>query len=232
MGSLANVINASLVKNLSFDFSKDLTPISLATTLPNILVVNPKLGVSTVSELIAQAKKNPKKINFASSGNGTSPHMSGELFNQMAGIELVHVPYKGSAQATTDLIAGEVQVMFSPSSTVLNHIKSGTLIALASTGTQRLTVLPDLKTVDEQGLKGFETSIWFGLLAPVKTNPEILNKLANLSKQALADPEIISQLKDQGIEVINGSPKEFDAYIQSETTKWAAVVKASKAQID
>jgi tripartite-type tricarboxylate transporter receptor subunit TctC len=232
MGTVANTINATLARGLSFNFAEDLAPIALVGTVPNILVVHPSLGAATVKDLVALAKSRPGQILYGSSGNGTSPHLSGELFNSMAGVKLVHVPYKGSSQAVTDLLAGRVQVMFSPASTVLPHIQAGTLKALASAGLQRAGVAPDIPTISEAGLTGFDTAVWFGLLAPAGTARDILNRLAAAVGQALVSADVKAQLSAQGIDPLSGGPVEFARYIREETEKWARVIQASGAKID
>ena len=232
MGTVANTINATLAKSLSFNFSQDLAPIAPVGTVPNILVVHASLGVTTVKDLIALAKSRPGQILYGSSGNGTSPHLSGELFNSMAGVKLVHVPYKGSSQAVTDLLAGRVQVMFSPASTVLPHIQAGTLKALASTGVRRAGVAPDIPTISESGLSGFDTAVWFGLLAPSGTARDIISRLAAAVGQALGSADVKAQLLAQGIDPLGGGPEEFARYIREETEKWARVIQVSGAKID
>jgi tripartite-type tricarboxylate transporter receptor subunit TctC len=232
LGSVANTINASLSKGLSFDFSKDLAPVAGVATLPNLLVVHPSLSVRSVQELIAAAKARPEAIMFGSSGNGTSPHLSGELFNLMAGVKLVHVPYKGSPQAVTDLLAGRVQVMFSPASTVLQHIKAGTLKGLASTGLERASAAPELPSIAESGLPGFETSVWFGLLAPAGTPREIVERLNRETVRVLSGPDIKAQFAVQGVDTMSTTPEQLAATIRQETAKWARVVQASGARID
>lgn len=232
MGTVANTINATLAKSLSFNFSQDLAPIAPVGTVPNILVVHASLGVTTVKDLIALAKSRPGQILYGSSGNGTSPHLSGELFNSMAGVKLVHVPYKGSSQAVTDLLAGRVQVMFSPASTVLPHIQAGTLKALASTGVRRAGVAPDIPTISESGLSGFDTAVWFGLLAPSGTARDIISRLAAAVGQALGSADVKAQLSAQGIDPLGGGPEEFARYIREETEKWARVIQVSGAKID
>jgi len=232
LGTVANTINASMAKNLSFNFATDLAPIALVTSVPNILVAHPSLNVSTVPELIALAKSKPEQIPYASSGNGTSPHLSGELFNLMAGVKLVHVPYKGSSQAVTDLLAGRTPVMFSPASTVLAHIQNGSLKALAVTSAKRAAFLPALPTVSESGLTGFDTSVWCGLLAPAGTPREIIDKMAQASTQALAAADVKSQLAAQGIDPLGGTPAELARYISQETEKWSKLAQATGAKIE
>jgi tripartite-type tricarboxylate transporter receptor subunit TctC len=229
-GTVANTINTTLSKNLAFDFGKDFTPISLAVTLPNILVVHPSLGVERVADLITLAKAKPQQIFFGSSGVGTSPHLSGELFNEMAGIKLVHVPYPGSAQAVTDLLAGRVQVMFSPASTVLPHVSEGKLKALASTQLKRTSVAPDLPTMTEAGLAGFDTSVWFGLLAPAGTPQDVITKLNHAVNDALSSDDVLALLRLQGMDPLGGTPETFARTIVSETEKWARVIAAAGLQ--
>jgi tripartite-type tricarboxylate transporter receptor subunit TctC len=227
VGTVANVINAVLQPDLTFDFSRDFAPIAYTTSSPNILVAHPSIGVKNVKELIAFLKANPGKVFYGSSGVGTSPHLSGELFNMMAGTKMVHVPYSGSAQAVTDLIAGRTQVMFSPASTVLQYVASGQLIALASSERDRAAAAPDLPTVAESGLPGFDTSVWFGLVAPAGTPPDIIEKLSRAINEALGNDEVIAPLHAAGLDIKGGTPQEFGAYIAAETKKWNDVVTAA-----
>ena len=232
LGTIANTINASLSKNLPFDFGRDLAPVASLASLPNLLVVTPSLGVATVQELVAAAKRKPGEILYGSSGNGTGPHLSGELFNLMAGVKLTHVPYKGSPQAMTDLLGGRVQAMFAPASTALPHIKAGTLKVLAVSSAKRTGASPELPTIAESGLPGFETSVWFGLLAPAGTPRDIIERLNREANRALADPAVKTQFAAQGIDGMGGTAEQFAAYIKDETAKWARVVQASGAKID
>ncbi len=232
LGTIANTINASLSKNLPFDFGRDLAPVASLASLPNLLVVTPSLGVSTVQELVAAAKRKPGEILYGSSGNGTGPHLSGELFNLMAGVKLTHVPYKGSPQAMTDLLGGRVQAMFAPASTALPHIKAGTLKVLAVSSAKRTGASPELPTIAESGLPGFETAVWFGLLAPAGTPRDIIERLNREANRALADPAVKTQFAAQGIDGMGGTAEQFAAYIKDETAKWARVVQASGAKID
>ena len=232
LGTIANTINASLSKNLPFDFGRDLAPVTSLASLPNLLVVTPSLGVSTVQELVAAAKRKPGEILYGSSGNGTGPHLSGELFNLMAGVKLTHVPYKGSPQAMTDLLGGRVQAMFAPASTALPHIKAGTLKVLAVSSAKRTGASPELPTIAESGLPGFETAVWFGLLAPAGTPRDIIERLNREANRALADPAVKTQFAAQGIDGMGGTAEQFAAYIKDETAKWARVVQASGAKID
>ena len=232
MGTVANTINHGLYPDLRFNFATDLAPIALVGTVPNLLVVHPSLDAKTVAELIAAAKAKPGTLTYASSGNGTSPHLSGELFSEMAGVKLVHVPYKGSSQAVVDLVAGRVSLMFSPASTVLPHIKSGKLRPLASTGLTRANAMPELPTLSESGLQGFDTGVWFGLLAPAKTPPAVIERLAKATVQARESAELKSQFGSQGIDLLQGGPKEFEDYIGKEIAKWAKVIKAAGVKLD
>jgi tripartite-type tricarboxylate transporter receptor subunit TctC len=227
MGTVANVINAMLQPDLAFDFSKDFAPIVYATSSPNILVVHPSTGVSNVKELIGLLKASPGKVFYGSSGVGTSPHLSGELFNMMAGTQMVHVPYSGSAQAVTDLIAGRTQVMFSPASTVLQYVASGQLRALASTERERASAAPDLPTVAESGLPGFDTSVWFGLVAPTGISRDIVAKLSHAIDDALKNDEVTKPLHTAGLDIKGGTPEQFGAFIAAETKKWNDVVIAA-----
>jgi tripartite-type tricarboxylate transporter receptor subunit TctC len=232
MGTIANTINASLYSKLPFDFARDLAPIAAVASVPNLLVVHPSLPVRSVQDLINVAKAKPGEILYGSSGNGTGPHLSGELFNLMAHVKLVHIPYKGSPQAMTDLLGGRVMAMFSPASTALPHIKAGTLRALAASSARRTSVAPDLPTVAESGLPGFETSVWFGLLAPAATPRDIIERLNKEVARAIGDGEVKKQFATQGIDAMGGTPEHFATYIREETAKWARVVQVSGARLD
>jgi tripartite-type tricarboxylate transporter receptor subunit TctC len=233
MGTVGtHAINPSLYKNMPYDHVKDFAPVILVAGVPNVLVVNASLPVHSVPELIAYAKANPGKLNFASSGNGTSIHLSGELFKAMTGVEMTHVPYKGSAPALTDLIGGQVQLMFDNLPSSLPFIKAGKLRALAVTSGARAAALPDLPTLAESGLPGFEASSWFGVLAPAGTPRDIVAKLNGAIAGWLASPEAKEKLLAQGAVAAGGTPDDFARHIAAETSKWAKVVKASGAHID
>ena len=233
MGTVGtHAINPSLYKNMPYDHVKDFAPVILVAGVPNVLVVNPSLPVHSVSELIAYAKANPGKLNFASSGNGTSIHLSGELFKVMTGVEMTHVPYKGSAPALTDLIGGQVQLMFDNLPSSLPFIRAGKLRALAVTSGARAAALPDLPTLAESGLPGFEASSWFGVLAPAGTPRDIVAKLNGAIASWLASPAAKEKLLAQGAIAAGGTPDDFARHIGAETSKWAKVVKASGAHID
>jgi len=228
LGSVANTINASLQRDLPFDFARDLAPIAPLVSIPNLLVVHPSVPANNVAELTALARGG--QLFFASSGIGTAPHLSGELFNLMTGTRMTHVPYPGSAQAVTDLLAGRVGVMFSPASTVIQHIRAGRLKGLASTGTTRTAAAPELPTMIEAGLGGFQSAVWFGLMAPGATPAPIITRLAEAVRVALNTGETRAQLNAQGFDVLTGGPAEMARLIAEEIAKWARVVEASGAR--
>jgi tripartite-type tricarboxylate transporter receptor subunit TctC len=223
MGTVANTINAS-ISRLSFDLAKDLTPVALVASVPNIMVAHPSLGVRTVKDFVALAKAKPEQMNFASSGVGSALHVYGELFNVVAGIKLTHVPYPGSAQSLTDLLAGRISVMFQPAPTVLPHIRSGTLTALAAT---RSGVLPDLPSMADAGYRGFDSGIWFGLFAPAGTPRDIVQTLSAGINEALKMDDVIASLRKQGFDPLGGTPDEFSRYVQSEIAQWARVAESA-----
>jgi tripartite-type tricarboxylate transporter receptor subunit TctC len=233
MGTVGtHAINPSLYPKMPYDHVRDFAPIILVAGVPNVLVINTTLPVNSVQELIAYAKANPGKVNFASSGNGTSIHLSGELFKSMAGVQMTHIPYKGSAPALMDLIGGQVQVMFDNLPSALPQIKAGKLKALAVTSRERAAVLPDVPTLAESGLPGFEASSWFGLLAPAGTPQPVIAKLNGDVAKWLASPEAKEKLLSQGANAAGGSPADFARHIAAETAKWQKVVKESGAKID
>ena len=232
MGTVGtHAINPSLYAKMPYDHVKDFAPVILVAGVPNVLVVNPELPVKSVPELIAYAKANPGKLNFASSGNGTSIHLSGELFKAMTGVQMTHVPYKGSAPALTDLVGGQVQLMFDNLPSSLAFIKAGKLQALAVTSATRAAALPDVPTVADF-VPGFEASSWFGILAPAGTPPAIIAKINGEVTKWLATPEAKDKLTAQGANAAGGSPQDFAKHIQAETAKWAKVVKDSGAKVD
>jgi len=232
IGTVANTINATLYPKLPFDFARDFAPVALTTAAPNVLVVHPSVPAKSIKELVQLAKSRPGQLNFASSGAGTAPHLSGELFKAMAGVSLTHVPYKGSPPAVADLIAGEVDLMFSPSSSVLPHVGSGRLRALAVTTASRLPSLPGLPTVAESGLKGYETLTWFGFVAPAKTAPAVVTRLNIEIVKVLAAPDVRNQFQIQGVEILGGTPEQFASYIRDEIAKWAKVIRLSGAKAE
>jgi tripartite-type tricarboxylate transporter receptor subunit TctC len=227
-----HAINPNLYAKLPYDHVADFAPVILVASVPNVLEVTPSLPVNSVADLIKLAKEKPGQINFASSGSGTSIHLSGELFKTMAGVDMTHVPYKGSAPALTDLIGGQVQVMFDNLPSSLPQIKAGKLRAIAVTSAQRAPALPNVPTIAESGLPGFEATSWFGVVAPAGTPPAIVARLNADLNQWLQTPEAREKLLAQGAAAAGGSPEQFAAYIRAETEKWAKVVKASGAKVD
>jgi tripartite-type tricarboxylate transporter receptor subunit TctC len=219
-----NAINASLYEKLNFDFIRDIVPVAGIMRSPLVMVVNPSFPAKTVAELITYAKANPGKINMASAGNGTSGHVAGELFNMMTGINMLHVPYRGGAPAITDLLGGQVQVLFDPVASSTEYIKAGKLRALAVTSTTRLEAFPDLPTVGD-AVPGYEASAFFGVGAPRGTPSEIVDTLNKHVNAALADPKMKARLVDLGGLILSGSPADFGKLIAAETEKWAKVVK-------
>ena len=233
MGSAGPLaINASLFGKMPFDPIKDLAPVTLAASTPNVLVVHPSLRVATVKELIALAKARPGEINFASSGHGTPAHLAGELFNSMVGVKMVHVPYKGAAPALADLLGGQVQLMFSTMPPALPHVKDGKLRALAVTSAKRSPAAPDLPTLDEIALPGFEANTWHGVVVPAGTPATIVARLNREIVAILHLPDVVERFSSQGAEALGSTPEEFAAYIRSETLKWAKVVRDSGAKAE
>src|SRR5262245_2320413 len=226
-----NAWNATLYEKLSFNFLSDIAPIASIIRFPNIMVVNPSVPAKTLPEFIAYAKSNPGKINMASSGIGTSPHIFGELFKMMAGVNLVHVPYRSIAAAMTDLVSGQVQFMSVTTAASNNYVKAGTLRALAVTSLTRLEELPNIPAVGEV-LSGYEASIWFGIGAPKATPAEIVKRLNKEVNAGLADPKLKAQLADLGGTVLAGSPADFAKLIADETEKWGNVIRALNIKAD
>jgi tripartite-type tricarboxylate transporter receptor subunit TctC len=223
----SHAINPSMFKKLPYDTMKSFEPVVLTHVLPLMLVVHPSLPVKNVQELIAYAKANPGKLSFASSGPGGAPHMSGELFKSMAGLDMIHVPYKGSTAAHSDLLAGRVSLMFDTVSAISPHVKSGALRALAVTTAKRSAAMPDVPTMAEAGMKGYETSTWGGVLAPAGTPKDVVAKLNGEINKALAAPDVRQRMLDAGIEPAGGTPQQFTTFIQSEMAKWAKVAKTA-----
>jgi tripartite-type tricarboxylate transporter receptor subunit TctC len=227
----ANAINATLYDKLNFNFLRDMEPVAGIIRFPNVVVVNPSVPVKTIPELIAYAKANPGKLNMASSGNGSTIHMSGELFKMLTGTNMIHVPYRGGAPALTDMISGQVQVMFDNIPTCAEHVKSGKLRGLAVTSTARSEVLPDLPTVADF-LPGYEASAWYGLAAPKGTSPEIIETLNKAVNSILADPAAKARFGELGAILLPGSTADFGKLLSDETEKWGKVVKFSGAKVD
>jgi tripartite-type tricarboxylate transporter receptor subunit TctC len=227
----ANVINATLYKHLPFDFIRDIAPVAGIIRMPNVMEVNPKVPAHTVAEFIAYAKANPGKINMASGGVGTSVHLSGVLFMMLTGVKLVHVPYHGAAPALTDMLAGQVQVMFDNLPSSIGYIQAGRLRALAVTTATRAKALPNVPTIAET-VPGYEASAFFGMGVPRGTPPAIITKLNRTINEGLADPALQAKLAKLGGTPIPGTPDDFGKLLVSETAKWAKVVKASGAAVE
>jgi len=227
MASSANTINATITPNLGFDVTKDFTPIALVCAVPNMLVAHPSLGVETVAQLIALAKSKPDQIHYGSSGTATTTHLAGELINVMAGVKLVHVPYPGSAQALSDVLTGRIPLLFTPASAVIQHVQKGALKAIAVTQLQRANIAPDVPTMAESGLPGYDIGLWFGMLAPAGTPREIIDRLARLTNEAVKSDEMQNALRTAGLDPLGSTPEEFARYIVSEVQKGATVAQAA-----
>jgi tripartite-type tricarboxylate transporter receptor subunit TctC len=225
-------INPFLYQRMPFDPNKDLVPVIALVSLSNVLVAHPSLQAGSVKELIAAAKAEPGRITGASSGSGTSVHMSLEMFKYLTGTDILHVPYKGSAPAVADLIGGQVQIMFDNVPSALPHVRSGRLKALATTGAKRAPALPDLPTVAEAGVPGYESGVWFGLVVPAGTPKDVIDKLNADTRKAMALPEFQKRMTDLGYELLGGSPAEMGDMIQAELKRWGPVVKASGAKAE
>jgi tripartite-type tricarboxylate transporter receptor subunit TctC len=233
MAQPAFTINVSLYKKLVYDPMRDFTAVTLAATGANVLVVHPSVPAYSLKDFIALAKAKPGQLNYASSGNGTTPHLSGELFNAMAGVKLVHIPYKGAGASVTDLLGGHVDLAFVSLSSVAPQLKANRLRALGITSARRSALMPELPTFAEAGLKGYEVTGWYGVVAPNGTPKEIVSRLHADISRALAVDEMIQSLNTFGLEPApSASPEEFTAFLQAEISKWARVVKASGAKAD
>ena len=234
MGTVStHAINASLYANQGFDPVRDFAPVAFAAAVPNVMVVNPKnVKATTVQEFIAEAKATPRKFSFASSGSGTSIHLSGELFKSMAGVEMVHVPYRGSGPALTDMISGQVDVMFDNMPSCIEHVRAGTLRAIAVTSDKRSSAIPNTPTIAESGLPGFEATSWFAVFAPAKTPRPIIDKLNAEIRKAIDTPELRARWEQLGGEARPLTPDEQGAFVKAEIEKWAKVVKASGAKVE
>jgi tripartite-type tricarboxylate transporter receptor subunit TctC len=233
MGTIAShAINPNLYRDLPYDAEKDFAPVALVATMPNLLVVNPAVPAKTVAELIALAKSKPGALAFASAGSGTTQHLSGEIFKKMAGVDLLHVPYKGNAPAVTDLVGGQVQLMFDNIPISLQQVRAGKLRALAVTGPKRSPVLPEVPTIAEAALPGYAVTSWFAVFAPAGTPPSVVTLLNREINKALSDAALRRQLADQGIEPAGGTPAQLAAHVHAEIARWRKVVAESGARVD
>ena len=233
MGTVGtHAINASLYKKMPFDPVKDFAPLTRVANVPNLLVANPAQPYKSVKDLIAYAKANPGKVNFGSSGNGSSIHLSGELFKSLAKVDMQHVPYKGSAPAVTDLLGNQIGIMFDNMPSAIQHVRSGKLVPLAVTTAKRSPELPNVPTIAEAGVPGYEATSWFGMFAPAGTPAPVLAKLNDAIVKVLAQPDVKKKINEQGAEVYSETPEQFAAFIQAESVKWGKVVKESGASLD
>ena len=232
MGAVHHTIASSVYKNLPYDFQKSLAPVTMVALVPNVLVVNPQVPAKNVKELVAQAKAAPGKLTYGSNGMGTAQHLIGAQFEQNAGVSLVHVPYKGSGPLSTDLLGGQINMTFDTITPVLQHIRSGKLRALAVTTSKRSPALPDVPTLDESGLKGFNIGTWFGVLAPAGTAPEIVGRLNAEINKILQTPEFRKRMDDIGAEPIGNSAPQMAAQIKTDTERFAKIVKDNNVTLE
>jgi tripartite-type tricarboxylate transporter receptor subunit TctC len=227
-----NAINPALYSKMPFDPNKDLVPVSALVSLNNVLVLHPSVPAKSVAEVIAMAKAQPGKLNYASSGSGTSIHMSGEMFKHLTQVDILHIPYKGSAPAVTDLLGGQVMMMFDNIPSALPHIKSGKLRALATTGAKRDATLPDLPTVAEAGVVGYESGVWFGLAVPAGTPREVIAKLNAEAVKGTRSPDFVTRMTSLGYNIIGSTPEQMTEMLKKEVATWGPIVKASGAKAD
>ena len=227
-----NAINPALYSKMPFDPNKDLAPVAALVSLNNVLVLHPSVKANSVAEVIALVKSQPGKITYASSGNGTSIHMSGEMFKFLTKTDILHIPYKGSAPAVTDLLGGQVMMMFDNIPSALPHIKAGKLRALATTGARRDAALADLPTVAEAGVTGYESGVWFGLTVPSGTPADVIAKLNDASQKGLKTPDFVKRMTDLGYNLLGGSPSDMTEMLKKEVASWGPIVRASGAKVD
>jgi len=233
LADVANLaISPTLYAKLPYDPVRDYSPVNMPATSPNVMLVHPSVPATTLKELLTLAKEKPRKITYASAGVGQVGHLTGEMLNQLAGVEMVHVPYKGSSQAVIDLVGGHIQVMFSAFSSTLPHIKAGRLRALAVTSRTRSAAVPDVPTIAESGFPGFEAVTWYSVVAPARTPRDAIERLNGEILQALGAAQVKERLSVLGFEIVGSPPDVLAAYIKSEIVKWAPVVKASGAKVD
>ena len=232
MGNISHAINVTLYGKLSYDFAKDFAPVSLLASTPNILVVHPSVPVKTVKELVALAKARPGQLDYASSGSGSSAHLAGELFLNLAGVKMTHVPYKGGGPAVIALVGGQCSVGFATTPSVIGHVRSGKMRGLAVTSAQRSPSTPELPTLSEAGVAGYEAGTWYGFLVPTGTSKEIISRLHAESVKLLKLPDVRQRLDNAGFEPIGSTPEEFGAYIRSEIEKWGKVVRTAGVRVE
>ncbi|WEA24806.1 Bug family tripartite tricarboxylate transporter substrate binding protein [Rhizobium binxianense] len=233
MGTVAtHALNPLILKSTPYDPEKDFAPVSLLVVVPNVLVVNPELPVKTVQELVALLKAEPDKYSYASSGNGTPLHLSGELFKSMAGVSMQHIPYKGAGPALNDVIGNQVPIMFDNLPSSSSHIKAGTLRALAVTTAERAPSFPDVPTIAESGIPGYETYTWNALFAPAKTPNDVVMRLNASAKKALAHPAVAERMKEFSATIVGSTPEQLAAHVKAELAKWGPVVKGANIQME
>lgn len=231
MGAVHHTIATSVYKKLPYDFQRDLAPVSTIAIVPNVLVVNPKLPAKNIAELVALAKKSPGKLTFGSNGNGTGQHLIGAQFNIGSGVDILHVPYKGSGPLTIDLLGGQIDMSFDTVTPVLSHIRAGKLRALAVTTIQRSAALPDVPTLDEAGLKGFDQGTWFGILAPAATPKDVVTRLNNEVIKVVSSPEFRKKMSDIGAVPVGNTAAQMAAQIKTDTERYAKLVKDANVTI-
>jgi tripartite-type tricarboxylate transporter receptor subunit TctC len=227
-----HAINASLYKKLPFDSLRDFSAVGLLASVTNLLVVNPSTGIKTVKDLLALARSKPGQLNYASFGTGSTAHLAGELFRSIGGIDMVHIPYKGGAPALADVMAGRATMMFATLPSALGHVKGGKLLGVATTGASRSAAMPDVPTVAESGLPGFEATTWYGALFPAKTAPPLVQTMNRYLNAAMSDAQLKARLTELGFEVAPSSPEALTRHLRDETAKWGKIVKSSGAQLD
>ncbi len=232
MGAVHHTIATSVYPKLAYDFQKDFAPVTVLAIVPNVLVLNPAVPAKSVKELIVYAKANPGKLTYGSAGMGTAHHLIGEQFNLLAGVEILHVPYKGSAPAVADLVGGQVSIMYDTVASALPHIKAGKLRALAVATPKRSSALPDVPTIAEAALPGFEVTTWFGLLGPAKTPKEIVTQLNNEIVKILNMPDVRQRLAESGAEPVGNTPEQMAAQIRNETAEFAKIVKQARVTVE
>jgi tripartite-type tricarboxylate transporter receptor subunit TctC len=232
LATIAHAIAPSIYNNLPYNFERDLTPVGLVTTTPNVLIVNPKLPVQSVAELVAYIKAHPGQVNFGSAGNGSTEHMSGELFRSMTQTQITHVPYKGGAPMMLDLTGGQIQMAIETSPSAVPHVRAGKVRALAVTTLQRSPAYPGVPTLDESGLPGYNVSTWYALMAPSATPPAIVERMNAELNKVLHDPDLLKRFDEQGVSAGDMPLKDMPAFIRDETTKWGQVAKSAGLHVD